>query len=371
MLRLSFTRTVLSLVLLAPVVGTPAAHAQTSASETAKVTQLFKSGKVAFGKGDMPEAERLFAEAFALRKSSDIAANLAQSQLEQRKYRAAAEHFQWALTNLLPSASDAQRRAVEAGLAKSRAEVAALRLDIKPDGADVLVGEQNVGKSPIAASVYVDPGETIVSVKREGYVALDKRIVADKGTEQAVEVSLQPKEDAPAATPPAIDSGLKEAAPAPASSDTARSPRHKSLVPAFVATGVAVAGGVTGLVLLLSANSKATDADELRDDLQAQGGCGEGGSAPASRCADLVDRRERVDTMRNIEIGAVVVGGVAALAAGYFYWDALAHGAGADHARRPPRSRTLAFTPHVDLSRAPGSGNGALPSVKLGLSGTF
>src|SRR4051812_34401085 len=109
-------------------------YGQTAASETARVTELFKSGKAAFAKGDMPEAERLFAEALALRKSSDIAANLAQSQLEQQKYKKAAEHFSWALANLLPSATDAQRKAVETGLARSRTEVAVLRLDVKPHG---------------------------------------------------------------------------------------------------------------------------------------------------------------------------------------------------------------------------------------------
>src|SRR5215217_2034126 len=113
MLRSSFSRLLLSIAVSAPVMTAPPARAQTSATETAKVTQLFKSGKAAFGKGDMAEAERLFAEAFALRKSSDIAANLGQAELEQQKYRAAAEHFQWALVNLLPSASDAQRKAVE------------------------------------------------------------------------------------------------------------------------------------------------------------------------------------------------------------------------------------------------------------------
>src|SRR3954470_11510970 len=121
------------------------ALAQTSAAETARVTELFKSGKVAFAKGDMAEAERLFAEALAMRKSSDIAANLAQSELEQQKYRKAAEHFSWALANLLPSASDAQRKAVETGLSRARAEVAALRLEIKPDGSDVLVGQDQLG----------------------------------------------------------------------------------------------------------------------------------------------------------------------------------------------------------------------------------
>jgi tetratricopeptide (TPR) repeat protein len=180
---------------LALLASPAAAVAQTNASDTARVTQLFKNGKAAFSRNDMPEAERLFAEAFALRKSSDIAANLGQSQLEQQKFRAAAEHFQWALVNLLPSASDAQRRAVENGLARSRAEVGVLRLDIKPEGSDVLVGEQNLGKTPINADVYVDPGEVIISVKHDGFVALDKRVMVNKGTEQAVEISLIPKSD--------------------------------------------------------------------------------------------------------------------------------------------------------------------------------
>ena len=235
------------------------AAAQTSASETAHVTELFKSGKAAFAKGDMAEAERLFAQAFAIRKSSDIAANLGQSELEQQKYRPAAEHFQWALANLLPSATDAQRKAVETGLARSRAEVAILRLDIKPDGSDVLVGAEDVGKSPVANGVYVEPGEVIVSVKHDGFVAIDKRVMVGKGTEQAVEVSLTPKEgatpaDATSGAVPVVDSGLHTSpGPADAASDH---PAQKSLVPAFVASGVAVAGGVVGVVFTRHANSR-------------------------------------------------------------------------------------------------------------------
>lgn len=373
MRRSSLPRLLLSFVVLAPVVTAPPARSQTSATETAKVTQLFKNGKAAFGKGDMPEAERLFSEAFSLRKSSDIAANLGQAQLEQQKYRAAAEHFQWALANLLPSASDAQRKAVETGLAKSRAEVAALRLDVKPEGADVIVGEQNVGKAPIAGGVYVDPGEVIVSVKHEGYIAIDKRVMVAKGTEQAVEIALVPKDSATPADPaPPVDSGLKSEVASSPSADALPSSGTKSLAPAYIATGVAVAGGVTGLVLLLSANSKTDDANQIRDDLQTQGGCGDGGTAPAASCADLVDRRNSIDTTRNIEIGAFVVGGVAAVVAGYFYWDALSHRPSADRtAARSPAPPRLAITPRVDLTRAASHEGGALQSVKLGLSGTF
>jgi tetratricopeptide (TPR) repeat protein len=375
MLRSTFPRLLLSLAALAPLAASPPARAQTSATETAKVTQLFKSGKVAFSRGDMAEAERLFAEAFALRKSSDIAANLGQSQLEQSKFRAAAEHFQWALANLLPSASDAQRKAVEMGLAKSRAEVATLRLEIEPEGSDVLVGELNVGKSPFPSGVFVEPGEVIVSVKHEGFIAIDKRVIAGKGTEQAVAIKLVPNDDSAVAAPAAVpvDSGLKgESSSSGLGADSPTSAGHKSLAPAYVATGVAVAGGVTGLVLMLSANSRADEADRIRDDLQTQGGCGEGGTAPAAPCADLVDRRESIDTARNLEIGAFVVGGVAALVAGYFYWDALSQRpSGTRSASRSALPSRFALTPHMDLSRAAGQDGVALQSVKLGLSGTF
>lgn len=356
---------------LALVAAPSAALAQTSASDTARATQLFKSGKAAFSRNDMAEAERLFAEAFALRRSSDIAANLGQSELEQQKFRAAAEHFQWALSNLLPSASDVQRRAVENGLARSRAEVGVLRLDIKPEGSDVLVGEQNLGKTPVAGDVYVDPGEVIVSVKHEGFVAIDKRVMVGRGTEQAVEISLSPKNEAAASVaPPTAPSADPTLAAPTTPSDQPVS--HKSLVPAFVATGVAVAGGVVGLVFTVNAGSKESDADKLRDDLNALGGCGENGGAPGEQCADLNDRRKSVDSSRNIAIGAFVVGGVAAIAAGYLYWDALAHsGTSAAKGTLPLRQkRTVALAPSIDLGRS-AEGRRTPESFKLTLSGTF
>lgn len=348
----------------------PAAHAQTTATETARVTQLFKNGKAAFAKGDMAEAERLFGEAFAIRKSSDIAANLGQSELEQQKFRKAAEHFQWALANLLPSATDAQRKAVETGLARSRAEVAVLRLDIKPEGSDVLVGDQSVGKSPVAGGVYVDAGEVILSVKHDGFVAVDKRVMVAKGTEQTIEVTLMPRDEAapaPAKAATQVDSGLERPTPAAAPGDAPAS-EPKSLVPAFVATGVAVAGGVVGLVFTLGANSKEDEADQRVVELGGSGACGPMPSASAADCADLKSQRDSVDSSRNIALGAFIVGGAAALAAGYFYWDALSH----RESKSARGSRPLlGLTPRVDFGHANGKAAAAPDLVKLSLSGTF
>lgn len=347
-----------ALTLLAP----SGALAQTPAADTARATELFKSGKAAFAKGDLPEAERLFGQALALRKSSDIAANLAQVELEQQKFRSAADHFSWALANLMPSASDAQRKAVEQGLAKARAEVGVLRLEIKPDGADVLVADQALGRSPIDGVVFVDAGEVIVSVKHEGYVALDKRVMVTKGTEQAVQIELPAKDPPPplAAAAPAAPAG-QNAENEPAG-DPADRAQQKSLVPAFIATGVAVAGGVVGLAFTLSASSKDQEADELADSL-GMSACAEGGSGSVAECSDLKSKRESVKSSRNVAIGAFVVGGVAALVAGYFYWDALSHH-DAKSARRPSPLRAL--RPSFDVAHRNGRG-----SVELGLSGAF
>jgi hypothetical protein len=117
----------------------------------------------------------------------------------------------------------------------------------------------------------------------------------------------------------------------------------------------------------VSANSKEKDADHLRDDLNTLGGCGDGGSAPTEQCADLSDQRKTVDSSRNIAIGAFVVGGVAALTAGYLYWDALSHRRASATLRQKP---ALALTPAMDLGRST-ERHQAAESFKLTLSGTF
>jgi hypothetical protein len=254
-------------------------------------------------------------------------------------------------------------------LARSRAEVAILRLDIKPEGSDVLVGDQNVGKSPVSGGVYVDPGEVIVSVKHEGFIALDKRVMVSKGTEQTIDIALTPRDEAtPAAGTAAtrVDSGLEHPAPAAATADAPAS-KPKSLVPAFVATGVAVAGGVVGLVFTLSANSKEDTADKRVVELGGAGACGPTPTASAGDCADLKSQRDSVDTSRNIAIGSFIVGGVAALAAGYFYWDALSH---RESASAQPQRR-LALTPRVDFEQAHGRAGAPPDAVKLSVLGTF
>jgi hypothetical protein len=189
---------------------------------------------------------------------------------------------------------------------------------------------------------------------------MDKRVLAGKGTEQAVEIVLNPKGvAAPATSAPLAQSVAPEVSAPPADRS-----EPKSLVPAFVASGVAVAGGVVGLVFTLSANAKEDDADMLRDRLEAEGAC-KVEDAPHA-CADLRDQRDRVDSSRNLALGSFVVGGAAAVVAGYFYWDALSHRSRVGARKARP---LFGLVPSLNVGRA--SAGSAVDSLELGVSGTF
>src|SRR5688572_27311971 len=66
-------------------------HAEGEGSDRANL--LFKKGKVAFNAGKFNDALRIYSEAWSLKQSPDIAANLAQTESELGQHRNAAEHF--------------------------------------------------------------------------------------------------------------------------------------------------------------------------------------------------------------------------------------------------------------------------------------
>jgi tetratricopeptide (TPR) repeat protein len=333
MIRTLFKATcTLLLALAAALPGAAASAASSDAAETARAGDLFREGKVAFVRGDFARAEALFSEAFALRKTADVAANLGQAQLEQQKWLPAAEHFTYALANLLPSATEAQRNAISAALAKARAEVGVLRLEIEPSGAEVLVGEQPLGPAPIPRPVFVAPGEVIVSAKHSGYISVERRVFVEKGSEQVVRVELAPKTSpsAPARASQATQAPSRAGGPPSRSTEPpsgaasgvrdSSQAQGSSLVPALVSSGVFVVAAGGGVFLTLSAAAKDEDADELLERVRSLGGCPDAGAPP---CAELKSQREQVDTQRNLALGAFVVGGAAALASGYFWWQGL------------------------------------------------
>jgi tetratricopeptide (TPR) repeat protein len=124
--------------------ATPAAPASAKAAPD-RADELFEQGAAAYDAGRLPEAQTKLEQAWALKKTHDIAGNLGVVELKLGKYPQAAEHLAWALQHFPPTEADQAKRGFEKQLAKARAEVGALRVRVSVDGAEVTVNGRAVG----------------------------------------------------------------------------------------------------------------------------------------------------------------------------------------------------------------------------------
>ena len=288
------------------------AHAQGD-SDSDRANQLFKKGKVAFNAGKYNDALRIYNEAWSLKQSPDIAANLAQTESELGKHRAAAEHFSYALSHLLPSSTDEQQQALAEGLAQEKKEIGSLHVTLEPADSVLTIDDVTV-IVPAGGDIFLDPGEHRVSVTHEGYQSNQQTLHLSKGASQVLWIKLTELGATPA-TDPAQNA---------AASDVTLPPLHshsrRSIVPALVGGGIAVAGAAVGVVFLLAANSSQEDADHLRASLPGPNACGEG-SPYVTECGKLQDKNSDIDRQRTIEIVGFSVAGAAAVGtAVYLLW---------------------------------------------------
>lgn len=286
-----------------------------NSADSDRANLLFKKGKVAFNDGKYADALRIYSEAWRLKQSPDIAANLAQTESELGQHRAAAEHFAFALAHLLPSSTDEQKYALAEGLEQEKREIGSLRVTLEPSDASITVDDQPV-TLPVSGDLYLEAGAHRVTVTREGYQPSSQTVRLSKGASQVLwikllEVGAKPAADAHVGAGPAHDGAV------PPNLDQSSS---RSIVPAIVGGGLVVAGATVGVVFLLSANSAQKDADEIAGSLGGSNACGAGTPFEAS-CARLHDKNVDIDRARTIEVVGFAVAGAAALGtAAYLLW---------------------------------------------------
>lgn len=286
-------------VILAIVAYPRGAGAQPKTSVTAQVGQLFEQAQAAFAKGDKKGAYDAYKAAWALQKSYDIAANLGVVELKLGKHRDAAEHLAYSLDNFPPTGEEAHQKATERKLAEAVKEIGRLHVQVSVPGASVTVNGAPAGAAPIAATIYVDPGPTVVEAKLAGYIDARKQLALNKGGEETVSLTLVP-------LPPA----------------------RRSIVPGAVMGSLAGAALVTGVVLeVVAANKRSSVETTSAAILDARRSCITSAVNYDARCADLTDSAHSSDRLHDAGIGVLV--GAGALAAGtvaYFLWPTPAQG---------------------------------------------
>jgi hypothetical protein len=292
----------LVLCLLAAIAAPAIARAQVAPSEAAsnEADALAKRALEALKRDSYAEAESFLRQALRLKRSYDIIANLGLAETGLGKWRDAAEHLAVALATFPVSGKPANHELLKSKYAAVRAHVGSLTIDVDLAGAEVLVDGASVGKAPLAAEVFVDPGTHVVEARVAGRDPARQDTPVAAGGSASVHLVVPSTRTDPL-TPPVV---VVED----------RTPR----IVLAVTSAVLAAGGIAaGAGLTVAANGKASDAATLRAGLK---GCA---GVTTGNCAALASDASSRDALSRGAVAGFAVGGAfAASAVGFGVWAA-------------------------------------------------
>lgn len=258
-----------------------------------KADELYRQGNEAYKQNRLKDAYGFYKEAWALKKSYDIAGNLGAVELAINLPRDAAEHLLHSLrqfpANGKPEARDKTRQRLEEALK----QIGTLTIKANVDGADVLIDGKSVGKAPLDQELFVDPGTRKIEAKMDGYEPVRQQLQVAKGSTHQVALKLK-----------------KAIAPPPVTS----TPTRPSWVVPTLVTGIAIGATSigTGIILLSIAGGPSSDADDKLAKLRTTQGSvpcpGTPGSATATECSAIKDLRSDHDTYHNAGVGTLIIG---------------------------------------------------------------
>lgn len=200
--------------------------------------EWFDKGSSAYDAHRLQDAEMAFLEAWKLKKTPDIAANLGQVESELGKHRQAATFFSYAVKNAAPTDSQEARRDVKQRLEDARKLVGLVHVRVNVAGATVLMNGESIGVAPLADDVFAEPGSATFTARFAGHA--DARTVVQVGKGSSSEAVL-------------------DLIPSASESEGAN--------PAIVIGGAATAGVALGIGVLFAvlSNGKASDAKKIGD----------------------------------------------------------------------------------------------------------
>jgi hypothetical protein len=260
---------------------------------------------------DWAGAEALLLPAFALSPTFDIASNLGTAECALNKFVKCEEHLAYSIrTWPIMDSTAARHAAVEKLLNDTRARLGTLIITTTPAGAEIMVDDRALGRSPLKDKIYVEPGKHTVTATLSQYKVATQGADVAKGATANVGLVLLPDE-APFPTSSAAPT-LSASTPPPATSARVTPlPTSRSVAP--IVAGSIFAGvfvGV-GVGLLVAANSSATNAREIAATVQ--GSCAPATAADADACGRVNDARSSEGLKKTMGLVSFLAAGAAGL----------------------------------------------------------
>jgi len=286
------------------------------ADASQQADEHFKRGKELYKAGKLREAHEAYRSAWGLKQTFDIAANLANTEVQLGMKRDAAEHLAFCIRNFPATGVKAQLDRVKVQFEDVRKQVGALVVSASVEGAEIVVDGQPVGRAPLGREVFVEPGAHTVEARLAGYEPARAEAQVAAGGSQ--EVALAPvKVKAAAVSGNGSGSGSGNGSgngSGSGSGEDGAGPRTAVLIAGGAAAGAAL---VAGVIFTVVANGKADDAEEQRAALVKMGGPASCASATAA-CDDLRSAKDGKDTFSNAALWSFVGAGALGAATGIY-----------------------------------------------------
>ncbi|WP_165373392.1 PEGA domain-containing protein [Sorangium cellulosum] len=228
-------------------------------------------------------------------------------------------HPSWHLREA-PATRVTQRQRAEVLLKEALAKVASITVKTEPEGAEVTVDGAEMGRTPLALPVFLEPGQHMIQVELDGYKPAQERIEPKAGDVVGMKLYLMRRDaEAPAAAGAPGTTGPRAASepgpPKPPETIVAP-PAERSWVPVIALGAASVVGLGVGVGMTVASNNASSEADaQFKTILTARTHCLNPPTAAPERCAELRRSVSRIDTLGNGARVAFAATGALAIAA--------------------------------------------------------
>ncbi len=313
------------------------------APEQIKVARKrFQEGVAAADARNYEGARVAFQQAYALKPHPSVLRNLGQAELKTGHYLDAARHLSTFIRDTT-FGTPAERESAKKSLAEAETKIGRLILEVDVPAAEITVDGELSGRSPLGADpIYVEPGQRVVRVQKDGYDVYEQTQLFEPDRVIRLKVALRPSgtvptEAASVSRPsPTLIEPVLVAPPPDRSRSVGPSPfaqpqdkverggvETRTIVLISGAGLTALATGF-GIGLTLQGASLDDDAAAQRATVSEQfgaAGCS-AGNASQRACAKLNDTLERRNRANTIGQGAFIAAGVlgAATLVSFLLW---------------------------------------------------
>lgn len=288
-------------VAIAVAVGALSLGVLPSEAQADGVDEAFARGQKLAKEGQIAEAEAAFEQAWAGRKSWDIAGNLGLTEAELGKWEEAAEHLDYAVTHIGGLATPTQKKALTERFELAKSKVGTVQV-ASPRVVNVKVGSRVLRSD---APFFLAPGAHKLECSEEGYESTTMDVVVEGGRVAKVLIELKKRNAGPQGPTVPVVPVVPVEEPRPS-------------WPGWLLGGVGLAAAGVGAGLLGVGQSGLADAEATGASISAAGGTctASGGGSPP--CADLADD---LDAAAGLSSGGVVmlIAGGALLIGGVIY----------------------------------------------------